>query len=124
MVPNSPGLHIIYILKFKSLDFSDLNKDGETDFFVTDMMSQSHILQKTQMGTMAPTPLAIGEIDNRPQYMHNTLFLNRGDQTFSEISQYSNTQASEWSWGTIFIDVDLDGHEAVSYTHLTLPTKA
>ena len=96
-----------------AVDFSDLNKDGETDFFVTDMMSQSHILQKTQMGTMAPTPLAIGEIDNRPQYMHNTLFLNRGDQTFSEISQYSNTQASEWSWGTIFIDVDLDGHEDI-----------
>ena len=96
-----------------AVDFSDLNKDGETDFFVTDMMSQSHILQKTQMGTMAPTPLGIGEIDNRPQYMHNTLFLNRGDQTFSEISQYSNTQASEWSWGTIFIDVDLDGHEDI-----------
>ncbi|GIS57434.1 MAG: hypothetical protein CM1200mP1_13720 [Candidatus Neomarinimicrobiota bacterium] len=94
-----------------AVDFSDLNKDGEVDFFVTDMMSQSHILQKTQMGTMAPTPLGIGEIDNRPQYMHNTLFLNRGDQTFSEISQYSNTHASEWSWGTIFMDVDLDGQK-------------
>ena len=45
--------------------------------------------------------------------MHNTLFLNRGDQTFSEISQYSNTHASEWSWGTIFMDVDLDGHEDI-----------
>ena len=96
-----------------AVDFSDLNKDGEVDFFVTDMMSQSHILQKTQMGTMAPTPLGIGEIENRPQYMHNTLFLNRGDQTFSEISQYSNTHASEWSWGTIFMDVDLDGHEDI-----------
>ena len=51
--------------------------------------NSSHILQKTQMGTMAPTPLGIGELDNRPQYMHNTLFLNRGYQTFSEISQYS-----------------------------------
>ena len=96
-----------------AVDFSDLNKDGKVDFFVTDMMSQSHVLQKTQMGTMAPTPLGIGEIDNRPQYMHNTLFLNRGDQTFSEISQYSNTHASEWSWGTIFMDVDLDGHEDI-----------
>ena len=99
-----------------AVDFSDLNKDGNTDFFVTDMMSQSHILQKTQMGTMAPTPLSIGEIDNRPQYMHNTLFLNRGDHTFSEISQFSNTHASEWSWATMFMDVDLDGHEDILIT--------
>ncbi len=99
-----------------AVDFSDLNQDGNTDFFVTDMMSQSHILQKTQMGTMAPTPLSIGEIDNRPQYMHNTLFLNRGDHTFSEISQFSNTQASEWSWASMFMDVDLDGHEDMLIT--------
>ncbi|MDP6340088.1 MAG: FG-GAP-like repeat-containing protein [Candidatus Marinimicrobia bacterium] len=99
-----------------AVDFSDLNNDGTQDFFVTDMMSQSHILQKTQMGTMAPTPLSIGEIDNRPQYMHNTLFLNRGDHTFSEISQFSNTHASEWSWASMFMDVDLDGHEDILIT--------
>ena len=99
-----------------AVDFSDLNNDGLQDFFVTDMMSQSHIRQKTQMGTMAPTPLSIGDIDDRPQYMHNTLFLNRGDNTFSEISQFSNTQASEWSWASMFIDVDLDGFEDVLIT--------
>ena len=99
-----------------AVDFSDINKDGNIDFFVTDMMSQSHILQKTQMGTMLPTSLSIGEIDNRPQYMHNTLFLNRGDHTFSEISQFSNTHASEWSWSSMFMDVDLDGNEDILIT--------
>ena len=99
-----------------AVDFSDLNHDGNQDFFVTDMMSQSHILKKTQMGTMAPTPLSIGEIDNRPQYMHNTLFLNRGDHTFGEISQFSQTQASEWSWASMFMDVDLDGYEDILIT--------
>ncbi len=48
--------------------------------------------------------------------MHNTLFLNRGDHTFSEISQFSNTHASEWSWATMFMDVDLDGHEDILIT--------
>jgi len=99
-----------------AVDFSDINKDGNVDFFVTDMMSQSHVLQKTQMGTMLPTSLSIGEIDNRPQYMHNTLFLNRGDHTFSEISQFSNTHASEWSWSSMFMDVDLDGNEDILIT--------
>ena len=49
-----------------SVDFSDLNKDGYVDFFVSDMLSQSHIMKKTQMGTMLPTVLLIGEIENRP----------------------------------------------------------
>ena len=44
------------------------------------------------------------------------MFLNRGDHTFSEISQFSNTYASEWSWATMFMDVDLDGHEDILIT--------
>ena len=99
-----------------SVDFSDLNKDGYVDFFVSDMLSQSHIMKKTQMGTMLPTVLLIGEIENRPQYMRNTLFLNRKDHTFSEIGQYSKTYASEWSWASAFMDVDLDGHEDMLIT--------
>ena len=99
-----------------SVDFSDLNKDGYVDFFVSDMLSQSHIMKKTQMGTMLPTVLLIGEIENRPQYMRNTLFLNRKDHTFSEIGQYSKTYASEWSWASAFMDVDLDGNEDMLIT--------
>ena len=41
----------------------------------------------------------------------NTLFLNRGDNTFSEIAQLSGLQATDWSWCPIFLDVDLDGYE-------------
>jgi hypothetical protein len=43
----------------------------------------------------------------------NTLFLNRGDDTYIEIAQLSGLQASEWSWSCIFLDVDLDGWEDV-----------
>ena len=101
-----------------SVDFSDINQDGNIDAFITDMMSRSHMLRKTQMGAMRPPPPtpAIGKIADRPQYMHNTLLLNRGDQTFAEIAWYSGLQASEWSWATVFMDVDLDGHEDVLIT--------
>jgi hypothetical protein len=43
--------------------------------------------------------------------MRNTLFLNRGDGTYSEIAQLSGVDASEWSWMPMFLDVDLDGYE-------------
>ncbi len=99
-----------------SVDFSDLNQDGVFDFFVSDMLSQSHRLRKTQMGTMSPTPLAIGVYDNRPQYMRNTLYTSREDFTYNEIAQYAGVQASEWSWNSQFLDVDLDGHEDLLIT--------
>jgi hypothetical protein len=80
------------------------------------MLSREHQRRKTQMGTMAPTPLAIGAIDNRPQYMRNTLFLNQGDETYAEIAPYSDVQASEWTWSAAFLDIDLDGFEDLLMT--------
>src|SRR5207248_10175204 len=53
----------------------------------------------------------IGAIDNRPQIMRNTFFLNRGDGTYAEIANFAGVQASEWSWSPVFLDVDLDGYE-------------
>ncbi|MDZ7362791.1 MAG: VCBS repeat-containing protein [candidate division KSB1 bacterium] len=93
------------------VDFADFNRDGHVDFFLAEMLSREHKRRKTQMGPMSPTPIAIGQIDNQPQYMRNTLFLNRGDGTYAEIAQYSGVQASEWSWSPLFLDVDLDGYE-------------
>jgi hypothetical protein len=78
---------------------------------VVDMLSRHHARRMTQKNTEVPLPLPMGEIDNRPQFMKNTLFLNRGDNTYAEIAQLSNLQASEWSWSNLFLDVDLDGYE-------------
>ena len=95
------------------IDFADFNRDGSLDFFVVEMLSRDHKRRKTQMGPMSATPVSVGEIDNRPQYMRNTLFLNRGDNTYAEIAQYGGVQASEWSWSPLFLDVDLDGYEDI-----------
>src|SRR6266576_3517047 len=39
------------------------------------------------------------------------LFLDRGDGTYADMAQYAGLEASEWSWASIFLDVDLDGYE-------------
>ncbi len=93
------------------IDFTDLNRDGHLDFITVDMLSRSHKRRKTQMGFMRTTEVGIGLIGNRPQIMQNTLQLNRGDGTWAEVAQYSGLEASEWSWGVAFSDVDLDGYE-------------
>ena len=94
-----------------AVDFADINRDGHLDFFTADMLSRRHTQRKVQMGPMKPTPIYIGQIDNRPQVMQNTMFVNRGDGTYAEIAQFAGVKASEWSWGSLFLDVDLDGYE-------------
>ncbi|NGP77019.1 hypothetical protein G3570_10270 [Balneolaceae bacterium YR4-1] len=100
-------------LSSMSVDISDINRDGAYDIFVVEMLSRDYRLRSKQLSTMIPLPDTTGTISNRPLYMGNTLFLNRSDNTFSEIAEYSGVAASEWSWATSFLDVDLDGYEDI-----------
>jgi hypothetical protein len=43
--------------------------------------------------------------------MRNMLQLSRGDGTWADISMFAGVGASEWTWGSAFLDVDLDGFE-------------
>jgi hypothetical protein len=93
------------------IDFADINRDGAVDFFVLDMLSRDHRLRRRQLLSQQPEMTGLGEIDARPQFMRNTLFVNRGDSTFAEIADFAGVEASDWSWSPIFVDVDLDGYE-------------
>ncbi len=93
------------------VDFADFDRDGRPDFFVTDMRSRSHVKQHVQVGEMNTMITPPGMVDLRQQKGQNTLQRNRGDATFAEISWFAGVESSDWSWGPIFLDVDLDGWE-------------
>ena len=93
------------------VDFADIDRDGSPDFFVTDMLSRSPLKQHVQVGEMSSMVTPPGFIEIRQQKGQNTLQRNRGDATFEEIAWYAGVESSEWSWGPIFLDVDLDGWE-------------
>ena len=93
------------------VDFADINRDGYDDFVVLDMLSRHRAIRLTQLPDRTPTPPVPGQIDIRPQFSMNTLFLNRGDGTYAEIAQSTGIAASEWAWTPLFVDVDLDGWE-------------
>ncbi len=91
------------------VDVADVNGDGKPDIFVTDMLSNDTHKLRTQIPTHTALPKKPGDIETELQHQRNTLFLNRGDGTFAEVGMYAGVQASGWSWGTLFMDVDLDG---------------
>ena len=95
------------------VDFADINRDGHDDFLVTDMLSRTHAQRMLQVLGQFPVVISAGEKNERIQVKRNVLQLNRGDGTYAEIAQMSGVEASEWSWATLFLDVDLDGYEDV-----------
>jgi hypothetical protein len=93
------------------IDFADIDRDGLDDFAVGDMLSRSHTLRMTQINISNPRAAFVEQNIDRHQVNRNTLFLNRGDGTYAEIAQYAGTEASDWTWAIVFLDVDLDGYE-------------
>ena len=95
------------------IDFADIDRDGNDDFLVVDMLSRQHRLALTQKSSMHPQPRLPGNFETQIQIRRNTLFLNRGDGTYAEIANYGGVAGSEWTWSAIFLDVDLDGWEDI-----------
>ena len=93
------------------VDFSDVDRDGFTDFFVVEMLSREQRLRMKQIVGGVADPQFAGRLRNRPQKPRNTLYLSRGDGTWTEAAQFAGVDASGWSWGTTFVDIDLDGFE-------------
>ena len=93
------------------VDFADVNRDGHDDFFVLDMLSQSHAKRMTQLVKQYSSGAVIRQWKGRPRYNRNTLFLGGSDGFFVETALMAGVAASDWSWCPVFVDVDLDGYE-------------
>jgi hypothetical protein len=91
-------------------DIADVNNDGYSDIFTTDMLPLSDFRIKTTG--------AFDDIDmfNRKigagfyyHYVKNCLQLNSPSGNFKDIGNYSGVSASDWSWGALMFDMDNDG---------------
>ena len=91
-------------------DVADLNGDGFPEIFVTDMLPgvESRLKQVTTFDSWERYQQYISD-GYYHQFTRNTLQLNNGNGTFSEVGRYAGVEATDWSWGANIADFDLDG---------------
>ena len=91
-------------------DAADINNDGNIDFITLDMKPEDSYREKLLVSASSyntyKRTLSLGY---HPQFTRNMLQINNGDGTFSEIGQLAGISKTDWSWSSLFIDLDNDG---------------
>lgn len=91
-------------------DTGDINNDGLLDLITTDMTPEDHYRSKTNMASMSTEVFnAVVENGGHYQYMTNTLQINTGKGSFSDIGNMAGVARTDWSWASLLVDLDNDG---------------
>jgi len=100
------------------VDISDINNDGLQDIFITDMLPEKEERVKAVMEFEGYNIFELKQQkDFHQQYIQNTLQLNNGNGSFSEIAYYSGVEATDWSWAGLIFDMDNDGFKDIYVTN-------
>ena len=85
-------------------DMADINNDQKADIFVTEMLPSNYERLKS-VTTFENWDKYTYNVKNGyyHQYTRNTLQLNNGDNTFSEIGRLAGVEASDWSWRVFLV---------------------
>lgn len=92
------------------VEIADYNNDGLVDIVVVDMLPEDNKRWKlTSRGNTYDEYQNGIKRGYEHEYIRNTLQLNNGNGTFSEIGQVAGMEATEWSWSPLLADYDNDG---------------
>ncbi len=97
---------------------ADMNNDGMADIMSLDMLPEDIQTLKTS-GVEDGFPVYNRFLANgySPQFMQNTLHINNGFGSYSEVGFQSGIAATEWSWGVLAADYDMDGFKDLYITN-------
>ena len=95
-------------------DIADMNNDSRPDVMTLDMLPESNARQK-----LLPWPdnwnVYQAQLRNGfwHQNMRNMLQIQQPNGQFAEIGQLAGVAGTDWSWGVLLADFDLDGYKDI-----------
>lgn len=105
-------------LSAMGVDIADINNDGLVDIFITDMLPEEEQRTKSVMEFDTYDVFRLKQSrDFYQQYIQNTLQINNGNNSFSEISYFSGVARTDWSWAGLLFDMDNDGYKDIYVTN-------
>lgn len=105
-------------LSAMGIDMADINNDGNADIFITDMLPEPDERVKSVMEFEGYNIFKLKQSkDFSQQYIQNTLQLNNGNGSFSEVAYFSGVSATDWSWAGLLFDMDNDGLRDIFVTN-------
>ena len=99
-------------------DVGDINNDGLMDIAAMDMLPEDHFRRKLMFGATQYNKFYYAVNHGYSyQYMRNTLQLNNGNGSFSEIGQLAGIYKTDWSWAVLLADFDNDEYQDIYITN-------
>src|SRR5690606_20141178 len=99
-------------------DVADINNDGYPEIMTLDMLPENNYRIKMVSGPDNYDKNSFLEKSGfYYQSMRNMMHLNNQGQSFSEIGQFSGVSNTDWSWASLFMDLDNDGFKDLFITN-------
>ena len=91
-------------------DMADIDNDGDNDIFVTEMLPSDYQRLKS-VTTFEDWNRYQYNVKNtyHHQFTRNMLHRNNSNDSFSEVGRLAGVEATDWSWGALFFDMNNDG---------------